>query len=63
MKVWAPWVKVAVFADSDTIIVPGVDLVTVGRTIQLYNNKKAVDEHDSKAIWDRVTQVMPNLQK
>ncbi len=55
MKVHAPWIKVAVYADPETIVIPGVDAVTVGRTIELYNTKMRPSEHDRKGIWDRAT--------
>ena len=41
----------------------GMDLVTLGGCRQYDNHRTSVDEDDKKAIWNRVTRLMPNLKK
>ena len=40
-----------------------MDLVTLGGCRQLDNYNETVDEDDKKAIWKRVTTLLPNLKK
>ncbi|RXG61608.1 D-amino-acid oxidase [Armadillidium vulgare] len=57
-KVYAPWIKEALYLDSDTYIIPGVDgAVTLGGTRQFESTREEIDKHDSAGIWERCTQV------
>ena len=42
---------------------PGMDSVTLGGCRQFGNHQPNIDEDDQKAIWRRVTRLMPNLKK
>ncbi|RXG58574.1 D-amino-acid oxidase [Armadillidium vulgare] len=62
-KVYAPWIKEALYLDSDTYIIPGVDgAVTLGGTRQFESTREEIDKHDSAGIWERCTQVENSLK-
>jgi len=63
IKVRAPWIKMFFYGDYDTYIIPGRDLVTLGGCRQLESYNEEVDRHDSTAIWERCTSLLPSLHK
>lgn len=64
IKVKAPWVKTAFYADYDTYIIPGFDgVVTLGGTRQYESYDLDVNEHDSKSIRERCDKLLPSLRK
>ncbi len=60
-QVRAPWVKMFFYGDYDTYVIPGRRAVTVGGTRQLESYNETVDRHDSAAIWERATALVPSL--
>ena len=62
-QVKAPWIKTFFYGEDDAYLIPGVDHVTVGGSRMFGSNKLAVDEHESKAIWDRCTRFVPSLKR
>ncbi|RXG61607.1 hypothetical protein Avbf_18190, partial [Armadillidium vulgare] len=63
LLVYAPWIKEALYLDSDTYIIPGVDgAVTLGGTRQFESTREEIDKHDSAGIWERCTQVENSLK-
>ncbi|EAT35138.1 AAEL012674-PA [Aedes aegypti] len=62
IKVKAPWVKTAFYADYDTYIIPGFQGVTLGgcRNYDSYNTE--VCKHDSAAIRERCEALLPSLK-
>ena len=50
------------YSNTDTYIIPGMDTVTLGGTRQFDNYNTTPDPHDSAGIWERCTQLLPNLQ-
>lgn len=62
IKVKAPWVKTAFYADYDTYIIPGFQGVTLGgcRNFDSYNTE--VCRHDSAAIRERCEALLPSLK-
>lgn len=64
VKVRAPWIKTAFYADSDTYIIPGFDgTVTLGGTRQYESWNLEPDKYDSLAIRDRCESLVPGLRK
>ena len=63
VRVKAPWLKIGVFADNDTYIIPSVNSVTLGGCRQYGDFNLQPSAHDSAGIWQRVTTLMPNLKK
>lgn len=63
IRVDCPWMKIAVYSDDDTYIIPGADSVTLGGTRQYANYNMEIDENDAKGIWQRTTTLLPNLKK
>ena len=61
-QVKAPWVKMFFYGDYDTYIVPGMDYVTLGGCRQYDSYKEDIDKYDSAAIWERCTELLPNLK-
>ncbi|XP_031630993.1 D-aspartate oxidase [Contarinia nasturtii] len=64
IKVRAPWVKTAFYADYDTYILPGFGgIVTLGgtRSYESYNMK--IDKYDSLSIRERCEALVPSLAK
>jgi D-aspartate oxidase len=62
-KVKAPWIKMFFYSNSDTYVIPGMNYVTLGGTRQFDNYNLQVDPHDSAGIWERATQLLPNLKR
>ena len=60
LRVEAPWIKTALYAD-DVYIIPGQKFVTVGGTRQYNDWMTEVSPHDSERIWSRATQTFPVL--
>ncbi|CAO1414644.1 unnamed protein product [Diamesa serratosioi] len=62
LKVNAPWVKMAYYADYDTYIVPGFSGVTLGgcRNFDSYDTKPSRYDHDS--IKERCESLVPSLK-
>ncbi|XP_055609877.1 D-aspartate oxidase isoform X2 [Uranotaenia lowii] len=62
IKVKAPWVKMAFYADYDTYIIPGFQGVTLGgcRNFDSYNSQPC--KHDSAAIRERCEALLPSLK-
>ena len=58
----APWVKMFFYGDYDTYIIPGIDYVTLGGCRQFDSFKEDLDKHDSASIWERCTELLPNLK-
>lgn len=50
------------YGDYDTYVIPGIDYVTLGGCRQFESLNEEVDKHDSAAIWDRCTSLLPNLK-
>lgn len=50
------------YGDYDTYIVPGIDYVTLGGCRQFDSFKEDVDKYDSASIWERCTDILPNLK-
>jgi len=63
IRVKAPWIKFAAYADNDTYIIPGMDYVTLGGCRQYDNYNKDIDLQDSRGIWQRTTSLIPTLKK
>lgn len=62
IKVHAPWLKTAFYADSDTYIIPGFDgMATLGGTRQYESWNEKVDRFDSMAIRERCFSLVPSL--
>lgn len=61
-QVRAPWIKEFLFTDQDAYIIPGLEHVTLGGTRQFANSKLAVDEFDSRAIWEKCNRLVPSLK-
>ncbi|XP_046652866.1 D-aspartate oxidase-like [Daphnia pulicaria] len=61
-KVKAPWVKMFFYGDYDTYIIPGIEYVTLGGCRQFDSFKEEVDKYDSASIWERCTELLPNLK-
>ena len=62
-QVKAPWIKTFFYAEDDTYVIPGVDYVTLGGSRMFGSHKLDLDEHESKAIWDRCTRLVPSLKR
>lgn len=64
IKVHAPWVKTAFYADYDTYILPGFDgVVTLGGTRQYDSYNTQVDKYDTMSIRERCNSLVPSLAK
>lgn len=64
LKVQAPWVKTAFYADYDTYILPGFNgVVTLGGTRQYESYNLEVDKYDSLSIRERCESLVPSLAK
>lgn len=50
------------YGDYDTYIIPGIDFVTLGGCRQYDSYKEDLDKYDSAAIWERCTDLLPNLK-
>jgi D-aspartate oxidase len=50
------------YGDYDTYIIPGIDFVTLGGCRQFDSFKEEVDKYDSASIWERCTELLPNLK-
>ncbi|KAK2157770.1 hypothetical protein NP493_1851g00024 [Ridgeia piscesae] len=63
-RVEAPWLKHFIYAmEQDTYIIPGMDNVVIGGTLQKYDTGLEHREEDSKAVWERACKMVPSLQK
>lgn len=60
IRVSAPWIKTALYAD-DVYVIPGQKWVTVGGTRQYNDWMTEVSPHDSARIWSRAVEAFPNL--
>jgi len=60
IRVSAPWIKTALYAD-DVYVIPGQEWVTVGGTRQYNDWMTEVSPHDSARIWSRAIEAFPNL--
>ena len=60
LRVEAPWVKTALYAD-DVYIIPGQRWVTVGGTRQYNDWMTEVSPHDSARIWARACATFPTI--
>jgi len=49
------------YGDYDTYVVPGVSHVTLGGCRNYDSFRETVDQHDSASIWERCTDLVPNL--
>lgn len=64
IKVRAPWIKTAFYADYDTYILPGFDgIVTLGGTRQYESYNLQIDKYDSLSIRERCEMLLPSLTK
>lgn len=62
IKVYAPWIKTAFYADYDTYILPGFDgNVTLGATRQYESYNLKIDKYDSMSIRERCESLVPSL--
>lgn len=62
VKVHAPWVKTAFYADYDTYILPGLNgNVTLGGTRQYDSYNIQIDKFDSLSIRERCESLLPSL--
>lgn len=63
IKVKAPWIRTAFYADLDTYILPGFDgIVTLGGTRQYESYNLNIDKYDSLAIRERCEALLPSLK-
>lgn len=63
IKVKAPWIKTAFYADYDTYIIPGFNgVVTLGGTRQYESYDTEVCVHDSNSIRERCEKLVPSLR-
>eukprot|EP00095_Tigriopus_kingsejongensis_P000554 maker-scaffold991_size72796-snap-gene-0.8 protein:Tk00554 transcript:maker-scaffold991_size72796-snap-gene-0.8-mRNA-1 annotation:"d-aspartate oxidase-like" len=62
-RVKAPWIDYAVYGDSETYIIPGLNYVTLGGKRAYNNSSLDVDHHDSLSIWDNVCAMIPSLRE
>lgn len=63
IKVRAPWIRTAFYADFDTYILPGFDgIVTLGGTRQYESYNLNVDKYDSLSIRERCEALLPSLK-
>jgi len=60
LRLSAPWIKTALYAD-DVYVIPGQKWVTVGGTRQYNDWMTEVSPHDSARIWSRAIEAFPNL--
>uniref|UniRef100_A0A224XFF2 Putative d-aspartate oxidase n=1 Tax=Panstrongylus lignarius TaxID=156445 RepID=A0A224XFF2_9HEMI len=61
-KVYAPWLNNFYFGDWDTYIIPGTAAgATLGGTRQFDSWNRNVCEYDAAAIWERCTNLVPQL--
>jgi len=59
----APWLKHFIYAmEQDTYIIPGMDNVVIGGTLQKHDTGLEHREEDSKAVWERACKMVPSLQ-
>ncbi|XP_055310318.1 D-aspartate oxidase isoform X2 [Sitodiplosis mosellana] len=64
IKVRAPWIKTAFYADYDTYILPGFGgIVTLGGTRQYESYNMQIDKYDSLSIRERCESLLPSLAK
>lgn len=63
LKVEAPWLKMAYYADYDTYIVPGFNSVTCGGCRNFESWDMNVSPHDTAAIKERCEALVPGLKK
>lgn len=62
IKVRAPWVKTAFYADYDTYILPGFGgVVTLGGIRQYESYNLQIDKYDSISIRERCESLLPSL--
>lgn len=62
VKVHAPWVKTAFYADYDTYILPSFGgIVTLGGTRQYESYNLQIDKYDSLSIRERCESLVPSL--
>lgn len=62
IKVHAPWIKTAFYADYDTYILPGFNgTVTLGGTRQYESYNMEIDQYDSLSIRKRCESLLPSL--
>ncbi|XP_063244542.1 D-aspartate oxidase isoform X2 [Bacillus rossius redtenbacheri] len=62
LKVQAPWMKMALYAENDTYIIPSSSSVTVGGCRQYDSYDLSVSPHDSAAIKERAYRLLPALR-
>lgn len=63
IKVRAPWIQTAFYADLDTYILPGFNgIITLGGTRQYDSYNMNVDKYDSMAIRERCETLLPSLK-
>lgn len=63
IKVKAPWVKMALYGDYDSYIIPGFDgIVTLGGVRQYDSYNLDICKYDAAAIMERCCAIMPNLK-
>lgn len=60
-QVSAPWIKNFFYADYDTYVIPGLDGVTLGGCRNYDGYDTNLSRHDSAAIWERCTRLVPSL--
>ena len=59
----APWLKHFVYAmEQDTYILPGMDNVTVGGTLQKNDFDLEHRAEDSKVVWEKACELVPSLK-
>lgn len=64
VKARAPWLKTAFYGDYDTYVIPGLDgVATLGGVRQYDSYNMEVCRHDSAAIMERCTELLPALKK
>lgn len=63
LKVDAPWLKMAYYADYDTYIVPGFGSVTLGGCRNFDSYDMSVSQYDTAAIKERCDALVPGLKK
>ncbi|TRY80505.1 hypothetical protein TCAL_10724 [Tigriopus californicus] len=63
VKVKAPWMKMAVYGDAESYIIPGVDYVTLGGTRNFNNYSLDAEPMETETILKRACLMVPSLEK
>jgi len=62
LRVEAPWIKTALYAD-DIYIIPGLNYVTIGGVRQHNNWTDEIEPYDEKKLWSKAKELFPVISK